>query len=94
LYAQDDLTDRNERFLAAEFLREKVVRLLGDELPYATAVEVERFEAADTLRRIGASIIVDRPGQKAIVIGQRGEKLKAIATQAREDMEKLFGSRV
>jgi len=94
LYAQDDLTDRNERFLAAEFLREKLFRLLGDELPYATAVEVERFETAGTLRRIGASIIVDRPGQKAIVIGRRGEQLKTIARQAREDMEKLFGSRV
>ena len=94
LYAPDDLTDRSERFLAAEFLREKLIRLLGEELPYATAVEVERFEAAGRLRRIGASIIVDKPGQKAIVIGQRGEKLKMIATQAREDMEKLFGSRV
>jgi GTPase len=94
LYAQDDLTDRSERFLAAEFVREKLIRLLGDELPYATAVDVERFEAAGRLRRIGASIIVDRPGQKAMVIGQGGKKLKAIATQAREDMEKLFGSRV
>jgi GTP-binding protein Era len=80
--------------LAAEFVREKLFRLLGDEVPYATAVEVERFEAAGQLRRIGASIIVDRPGQKAIVIGRGGEKLKTIATQARQDMEKLFGSRV
>jgi GTP-binding protein Era len=94
LYAEDDLTDRSERFLAAEFLREKLFRLLGDELPYATAVEVEQFEAAGTLRRIGASIIVDRPAQKAIIIGKGGEKLKTIATQAREDMERLFGSRV
>jgi GTP-binding protein Era len=94
LYDEDDLTDRSERFLAAEFLREKLFWLLGDEVPYATAVEVERFEAAGQLRRIGASIIVDRPGQKAIVIGRGGEKLKAIATQARQDMEKLFGSRV
>ncbi len=94
LYAEDDLTDRSERFLAAEFLREKLFRLLGDELPYATAVEIEQFEAAGRLRRIGASIIVDRPAQKAIIIGKGGEKLKTIATQAREDMEKLFGSRV
>jgi len=94
LYAEDDLTDRSERFLAAEFLREKLFRLLGDELPYATAVEVEQFEAAGTLRRIGASIIVDRPAQKAIIIGKGGEKLKTIATQAREDMERLFDSRV
>jgi len=94
LYSEDELTDRSEQFLAAEFLREKLFRLLGDEVPYATAVEVERFEAAGQLRRIGASIIVDRPGQKAIVIGRGGEKLKAIATQARQDMEKLFSGRV
>jgi GTP-binding protein Era len=94
LYPEEDLTDRSERFLAAEFLREKLFRLLGDEVPYATAVEVETFDTAGNLRRIGASILVDRPGQKAIVIGKGGEKLKAIATQAREDLEKLFGSRV
>jgi len=94
LYAEDDLTDRSERFLAAEFLREKLFRLLGDELPYAVAVEIEQFETAETLRRIGASIIVDRPAQKMIIIGRGGEKLKTIATQAREDMEKLFGGRV
>lgn len=94
MYAEEDLTDRSERFLAGEFLREKLFRLLGDELPYATAVAVEHFEATGNLRRIGASIIVDRPGQKAIIIGQRGEKLKTIATQARQDMEKLFESKV
>jgi GTP-binding protein Era len=94
LYPEEDLTDRSERFLAAEFLREKLFRLLGDEVPYATAVEVETFDTAGNLRRIGASILVDRPGQKAIIIGKGGEKLKAIATQAREDLEKLFGSRV
>jgi GTPase len=94
LFPEDDLTDRSERFLAAEFLREKLFRLLGAELPYATAVEIESFEAAPKLRRIGASIIVDRPGQKAIVIGRAGEKLKQIASQAREEMEKLFGSKV
>lgn len=94
MYPDAEVTDRSERFLAAEFLREKLFRLLGEELPYATAVEVERFETADNLRRIGASIVVDRPGQKAIIIGKGGEKLKAIATQAREDLEKLFGSKV
>jgi GTP-binding protein Era len=94
LYPEDNLTDRSERFLAAEFLREKLFRLLGDEVPYATAVEVETFETTGNLRRIGASILVDRPGQKAIIIGKAGEKLKAIATQAREDLETLFGSRV
>jgi len=94
LYDADELTDRNERFLAAEFLREKLFRLLGDEVPYAAAVEVESFETTGRLRRIACGIIVDKPGQKAIVIGRGGEKLKAIAAQAREDMEKLFGSRV
>jgi len=94
LYEEDELTDRSERFLAAEFLREKLFRLLGDEVPYASAVEVERFETTGRLRRIGCGIIVDKPGQKAIVIGRGGEKLKTIAAQAREDMEKLFGSRV
>ena len=94
MYPEEEVTDRSERFLAAEFLREKLFRLLGEELPYATAVEVERFEIAGNLRRIGASIVVDRPGQKAIIIGKGGEKLKAIASQAREDLEKLFGSKV
>src|SRR5262245_49971365 len=94
LYDEDELTDRSERFLAGEYLREKLFRLLGDEVPYASAVEVERFETTGRLRRIGCGIIVDKPGQKAIVIGRGGEKLKAIAAQAREDMEKLFGSRV
>ena len=94
MYPEDEVTDRSERFLAGEFLREKLFRLLGEELPYATAVEVERFETTGNLRRIGASIVVDRPGQKAIIIGKGGEKLKAIASQAREDLEKLFGSKV
>ena len=94
MYPEEEVTDRSERFLAAEFLREKLFRMLGEELPYATAVEVERFETAGNLRRIGAGIVVDRPGQKAIIIGKGGEKLKAIASQAREDLEKLFGSKV
>ena len=94
LHAEDELTDRSERFLAAEFLREKLFRLLGEEVPYATAVEIESFEGAGNLRRIAASILVDRPGQKAMVIGKGGEKLKTIATQARQDMERLFGGKV
>jgi GTP-binding protein Era len=94
LYAEQTLTDRSERFLAAELIREKLFRLLGEELPYATAVEIERFEADGDLRRIAATIVVARPGQKAIVIGRGGGKLKAIASQAREDMEKLFGGKV
>jgi GTP-binding protein Era len=94
LYAADDITDRSERFLAAELLREKLFRLLGAELPYAAAVQIERFETEGGLRRIAAAVLVDRPGHKAIVIGKGGEKLKAIATQARLDMEKLFGGKV
>ena len=94
LYAEDDLTDRSERFLAAELLREKLFRLLGEELPYATAVEIERFQTEGEMRRISAAILVGKPGHKAIVIGKDGGKLKTIATQARQDMEKLFGGKV
>ncbi len=94
LFGEDEITDRNERFLAAELIREKLFRLLGDEIPYSTSVLVEKFELDGALRRIHAAIIVDKPGQKAIVIGKKGEKLKTIATQARQDMEKLFGGKV
>jgi GTP-binding protein Era len=94
LYDENELTDRSERFLAAELLREKVFRLLQEEVPYDTAVEIEQFETAGNLRRIHAAIVVSRPGQKPIVIGKNGEQLKAIATQARHDMERLFGSKV
>jgi GTP-binding protein Era len=94
LYDESELTDRSERFLAAELLREKLFRQLHDEVPYDTAVEIEQFETAGNLRRIHAAIVVARPAQKAIVIGKGGEQLKAIATQARQDMEKLFGSKV
>ena len=94
IYGEDELTDRSERFLAAELIREKLFRLLGEEVPYATAVEIERFEQEGNLRRISASILVERDGQKPIVIGKGGDKLKAIGTQARQDMEKLFGGKV
>jgi len=94
IYGEDELTDRSERFLAAELIREKLFRLLGEEVPYATAVEIERFEQEGSLRRISASILVERDGQKPIVIGKGGDKLKAIGTQARQDMERLFGGKV
>jgi len=94
LHDADDITTVNERFLAAELLREKLFRLLGDELPYATTVEIEQFKEDGNLRSIQASIVVDREGQKAIVIGKGGQKLKAIATEARRDMERLFGGKV
>ncbi|HEV8261015.1 MAG TPA: GTPase Era [Burkholderiales bacterium] len=94
LYGEDEVTDRPERFLAAELLREKLFRLLGEELPYAATVVVEKFETEAGLRRIHAAIVVDKPNHKAIVIGKGGAKLKDIATQARLDMEKLFGGKV
>lgn len=94
MFPEDDLTDKSERFLASEYIREKVFRLLGDELPYATAVEIEKFEVEGELRRIFAAIVVDRDGHKAIVIGKGGDQLKRIATEARHDMERLFGGKV
>lgn len=94
MYAEDELTDKNERFLAAEIVREKVFRFSGDELPYSVAVEVEKFETVGKLRRIFCAIIVDKDSQKPILIGKGGEKLKQISTEARLDMEKLFGGKV
>jgi GTP-binding protein Era len=94
LYGPDEMTTVSERFLAGEIVREKLFRQLGEELPYAAAVEVEQFEETPTLRRIGIRILVDKSTQKAIVIGKDGEKLKTIASDARRDMEKLFGSKV
>ena len=95
MFAPDELTDRSERFLASEIIREKLFRLLGDELPYDSTVVIDRFdESTGTLRRIAASILVQREAQKPIVIGAGGERLKAIGTQARQDMERLFGTRV
>ncbi|MBL8505798.1 GTPase Era [Methylobacillus glycogenes] len=94
IYGEDELTDRNERFLAAELLREKIFRLLGDEIPYSVAVEIEKFEQEGNLRRIHAAIIVDKESQKPMLIGKGGEKLKRISTEARQDMEKLFDSKV
>jgi len=94
LFPGDALTDRSERFLAAELLREKLFRSVGDEVPYGATVVIDKFEEVGRLRRIHASIVVDKPGHKAIVIGSGGEKLKSIATAARLEMEKLFGGKV
>ena len=94
MFPEDELTDKSERFLASEYIREKVFRLLGDELPYATAVEIERFEVEGALRRINAAIVVDRESHKAIVIGKGGDSLKRIASEARQDMERLFDGTV
>jgi GTP-binding protein Era len=94
MFDEDEITDKSERFLAAEFIREKLFRLLGDELPYAATVEVEKFEMDASLRRIAAAIVVGRSAHKGIVIGKEGGVLKRIATEARQDMEKCFGGKV
>ncbi|GJL71598.1 MAG: GTPase Era [Nitrosomonas sp.] len=94
LFGVDEVTDRSERFVAAELLREKLFRMMGDEIPYATSVIIEQFKQKDGLRKIYASILVDNANQKAIVIGKDGLKLKEMATQARKDMEDAFGSKV
>ncbi|HEX9672883.1 MAG TPA: GTPase Era [Burkholderiales bacterium] len=94
VHGADDITTVNERFLAAELLREKLFRLLGEELPYASTVEIDRFREEGGLRTIHASIVVDKESQKAIVIGKGGKQLKTIASQARRDMERLFGGKV
>jgi GTP-binding protein Era len=94
LYPADDLTDRDERFLAAEYLREKIFRLLGEELPYAAAVVIDSFTHEESLRRIHATVFVQKPSQRAILLGEGGSRVKAIATAARRDMERLFGGKV
>ncbi|HRP23340.1 MAG TPA: GTPase Era [Thauera sp.] len=94
MFEEDEITDRSERFLASEFLREKLFRLLGDELPYGIAVEIEKFELEGNLRRIHAAVVVDKPGHKAMVIGRGGEKLKRISSEARVELERLFDGKV
>jgi GTP-binding protein Era len=94
VFAADDITDRSERFMASEILREKLFRNLGEELPYGIAVEIEKFELEGDLRRIHAAVIVDRAGHRAIVIGKAGERMKRISTDARKEMETLFGGKV
>ena len=93
-YAEDDVTDRDERFLAAEFIREKIFRLLGDEIPYTTTVAIDRFEFDGDLRRIHATVYVDRDAHRAILLGEGGSRMKEIASSARADMERLFGGKV
>ena len=94
IYDQDELTDKGERFLAGEIVREKLFRLTGQEVPYSVAVEIEKFEQEGNLRRIFAVIIVDRESLKPMIIGNKGERLKEISKSARLDMEKLFGGKV
>ena len=94
MYAADDLTDKPERYLAAEIIREKIFRLTGDELPYRAAVMIDKYEQEGNLRRIFAAILVDKESQRPILIGKGGELLKRIGTEARMDMQKLFGGPV
>ena len=95
LFPEDQITDRSQRFLAAELVREKIVRQLGDELPYATAVEIETFEQDERgILHINALILVEREGQKKILVGESGGRLKSIGTSARRDMERAFDSKV
>ena len=94
MYDADDLTDKPERYMAAEIIREKIFRLTGDELPYRAAVMIDKFEQEGNLRRIFAAILVDKDSQKPIIIGAGGELLKRIGTEARMDMQKLFNGPV
>ncbi|MBC7573362.1 MAG: GTPase Era [Herminiimonas sp.] len=94
VFGVDDITDRSEKFLAAEIVREKVFRFVGDELPYTSTVVIEKFEQEGDLRRVFAAILVERDTHKSMVIGQKGARLKDISTQARLDMARLFGGPV
>lgn len=94
IYPEDQISDRPERFFAAEIVREKLTRRLGDELPYALTVEIEMYEEHPHLTKIYANIWVERSSQKSIVIGKQGEMLKKIGTEARADIEKLIGQKV
>jgi GTP-binding protein Era len=93
-YPADQLTDRDERFFAAELLREKLFETMGEELPYRCDVVIDSFKEEGRLRRIEATILVERNSQKAIVVGVGGERLKRMASAARRDMERLFGGKV
>jgi GTP-binding protein Era len=93
-YEQDALTDRSDRFLASEIVREKLFRLTGDELPYSCTVVIEKFEEEGNLRRIAASIVVERDAHKGMVIGEGGERLKRIGSEARQELERLLGAKV
>lgn len=94
IYDEDSMTDRDERFLAAEMIREKLFRSLHEEIPYGAVVTIDLFKQDGALRRIAATILVDKAGHKSMIIGAKGERLKGIASAARRDMEKLFGGKV
>ncbi|MEP7099524.1 MAG: GTPase Era, partial [Burkholderiales bacterium] len=93
-YEEDALTDRTDKFLASEIIREKLFRLTGDELPYTSTVVIDKFEEDGNLRRIAATIVVERDSHKGIVIGNGGERLKRIGSEARQELEKLMDAKV
>ena len=93
-FPEDQVTDRSQRFLAAEIVREKIMRQLGEELPYSVTVEIEEFKQVKHILHISALILVERSGQKKIVIGDKGEQIKIIGRDARKDMERLFDSKI
>ncbi|MBC7489124.1 MAG: GTPase Era [Glaciimonas sp.] len=94
MFGENDITDRSEKFLAAEIVREKLFRFVGDELPYTSTVLIEKFEIEGDLRRVFVAILVERNTHKSMIIGQKGARLKDISTQSRLDMERLFGGPV
>lgn len=94
LYPEDMLTDQMERFMVSEFIREKIMKYTMDEIPYSVAVQIERWEETKKLIKISANIYVEREGQKIIIIGKKGERLKKIATEARLEIEKFLGTKV
>ncbi len=93
-YDQDMLTDRSEKFLASEIIREKLFRLTGDELPYTSTVVIDKWEEEGNLRRIAASIVVERDAHKGMIIGDKGERLKRIGSEARQELERLMEAKV
>ena len=94
LYEEDARTDRSDRFLASEIIREKLFRLTGDELPYTSTVVIDKYEEEGQLRRIAASIIVERDAHKGMIIGEGGERLKRIGSEARQELERLMQAKV
>jgi GTP-binding protein Era len=94
MHDPEELTDRSERFMASEMVREKLFRLTGDELPYTSTVIIDKFEQEGNLKRIAATIVVERDGHKGMVIGDKGEKLKRIGTEARQELEKIWDCKV
>ena len=94
MYEEDALTDRSDKFMAAELIREKLFRLTGDELPYSATVVIDKYEEEGNLRRIAATIVVERDAHKGMVIGEGGERLKRIGSETRQELEKLTDSKV